>query len=242
MAYTEDQKRAIAENLAFRKEKAIVLREQRGRWVRYYKQGLMDGLDMPDARTAVLKRFDECTERKLDNALAYVGPSANPSADVLTEGKVLLHLQRMESDIQAQLVEYDKQMDDIDDKEALGEKYYEVELTETKETLRLAMKQSGDASGKGTDEDGKKDAKLIKTVTKKVPISEARHLILKRKVEAAEKYTVAVKNLRGGTIINIDNRSITADMSMDDLDREIAEHEKQRKIDTKGRVTIVEND
>jgi len=217
MGYTDSQRMAISEHLAFRKERAIELDQQRGRWLRRYKKELMEnGNSIPDARAVVLKQFDECTDRKLDNALRY-GSSANPGADVMTEGRVLIHLSNMEQDIEVQCNEYDRQLDEMDDKEALGEDlYYEVEVTE---------------------HTGGKESKVI---TKKVPMSEARHLILSRKASARERYFVAVKNLRGGTIINIDNRSITADMSMEDLDREINELEGKHKI--RGEVTIVETD
>lgn len=213
MPNTAAQTEAIRTYRKMVREKSKALHYNYGKWNRAVKDRLMgNDNNLFEAKEYVLTRFGDCTPRKLENALKYNGPTGSESRDVLVEGRIIKYLEEMADACKAISLECETQLAEIDAMEAVGEDegevmYYEMEL----------VARSG---GKSGDE----------TSVKKLPLPEARHQLLKRSVEAMDSYFKAVKNLRGGTVINIDNRTSVSDLSMDDLDRQIREMEKMNNI------------
>lgn len=196
-----------ANQRALIKRKAKEANDLRGKVIRAYQNGIVEGRDEDDLREEIKQRFD-ITERRLDNCLDYAARFGNPKAQALTESRVLTHLQKIERDIIDVRDDCDRQLDRIDELEADGQDWYEIE-----------MKDSFGGKNSGTE-------------TKKIPCNEARYRLMKRKAEALDWFFNAVKSLRGNTqIVNIMNGTAFSDMTHEDLAARIKQLEKQNRIE-----------
>ena len=180
------------------RDKAAARRVLNQKVLTKYKERIMNGENEQEVRLNLMAIFPELSERKLQNILDKRGVIANPKAQALTDAKMMVWLEKLECDIDLVRDECDRQLDEIDELEASGEKYYEYEVTEY-------------VGGKGEG-----------ITTKKKKLWDARHDIMKRKSDALDRYFTAVRALRGNTtLINIDQRSEFSDMKFSDIQRRI---------------------
>ena len=179
---------------------------QNERIVKRYFSELDKGLSHEEVVEFLCECFD-CTPRRIKNQLAKFSGALNPATKSLNEAKFIGYMNAVELRIDDQVVELDKQIDELDRLEETGVDYYELEVIETI---------------------GEKDSKVV---TKKVPIAEARNILLKRSVDALKSYGETIGKLRGNqTLVNINNTSLIDQMSDEDLDRQIdAEESRTRK-------------
>lgn len=194
-------KGAIKVAQKFLKAKAKDYAQANDKLQRRFMSELDKGKSYEEAMELICEAFD-CTPRRVKNQLAKMTGSLNPATKALNEAKFVGYLNGIEARIDDQVNELDEQIDSLDELESEGVGYYELEVTETQ----------GDRE--------------TKVVTKKVPIPEARNILLKRSVEALKGYSEAVGKLRGNqTLVNINNGSILDQLNNEDLDREIANEE-----------------
>lgn len=209
MSREEEKARQVRrEHNRFVKQKAKAHRELRQKVIAAFQEGVIQGKDEEVLRGTLMERFD-LTRRRVDNILDKRAEVANPKAQALTEAKMLVHLERMERDIIDIRDDCDTQLDRLDEAEQSDQEWFDLEVTET-------------VGGKEGN----------KTVTKRLPIIEARLRLYERKADALNRYFNAVKALRGGTqILNI----LTvppghADMTMTDIDEKIRLLERQQRV------------
>lgn len=171
-----------------------------------FNNKLADGMSYEEAMDHVCEVFEVGT-RRVKNQLAKFSGALNPETKTINEAKFIGYMNAVEQRIDDQVIELDVQIDELDRLESEGQDYYELEVIET-----ISEKEN-------------------KVVTKKVPIAEARNILLRRAVDALKSYGETVGKLRGNqTLVNINNTSAIDQLNDEDLDRQIdAEESRTRK-------------
>ena len=166
-------------------------------YMRYIKEGMTD----EDAREHICERF-ECTDRKITNILNQRAGTLSPQAKSMSEANLLVLLSRI-NDISSvaanQFVSQLKQLDLSDDD-------------------WVDVAQSNTVGGKGGDS----------TTTQRVSRNEYKAKLYDRLLDTVERPVKAVERLLPKNVINFnDNRTKLQSMSIDELNEQLAETEKE---------------
>jgi len=178
--------------------------------IKAYGREISTGRDPEEVKCELMERYD-IGKRRLQNIIERHGNYGNPALTAYTDAQMLVWLDRVSVDVSDIREECNKQLDEI---EALGSdaKWVEIEQTD----------------GTGKNASG--------TTTKKKPIPEAKIALLERKANALERMFTAVKAVRGNNI-NILQIGGLSGMSLEDINRQIAELEKVKKVDVQVETT-----
>lgn len=175
-----------------------------------------------DEDLALVKQ--ECMERfgvtpsHYEKIIANQYNDGTPKGDAITDAMIIVEMEKLQNGLNEVREWCDDNICRLDEAEESGETTYTVEVTEY-------------SDGKGDD----------KTTTRKVPIYEARYLILERYVKASKHFFDVVGKLKGNqTLIQVHTGDRFANMTSSemrkDLRARIQAEEKVGKI--KDRVII----
>ncbi len=190
--------------------------------LRFYKEAIMEGMTDDEAHKNVLERLDSLglTPRKLDNYLKR-GDNGNPKADAITEAKVLVWLAQQEADVNEVREECDVELAKIDELEAEGKEWYDVEIIEEIAAIQI---------GKQDPTPGKE----IRSRTKKISLADARFMFLKRKSDALDRHFDVIRKMRPDVkMLNIfGGENKFANIEFEDLSRQIDDGRKQHNLES----------
>lgn len=193
-----------------RKAATEVRRKVRNRFVVGFRNGENDA----DVKAECMDRFG-VSSNHYDKIVANRYGDGSPKGDALTDAMIIVEVRKLQVSLERVREWCEDSMCKIDEAEENGEKMYSVEATE----------QTG----------GKDDGK---TVTKSVPLDEARYLILRREVDANRHFFDMVGKLKGPqTLIQINTgdkfANITASEIQKDIRLRIKDEERHGKVVSK---------
>lgn len=198
----EHDRKVRREHTKFIRGKSKAANEQAGKIIREYTRGITANRDPEEVKYELMERF-EVGPRRLQNIIERHGNYGNPALTAYTDAQMLVWLDRVSSDVSDIREECNTQLDKLD---GLGsDEWVGIEQTD----------------GTGKDASG--------TTTKKKPVPEVKIALLERKANALDRMFSAVKAIRGNNI-NILQIGGLGGMSLEDLQRQIDELEKHKKV------------
>jgi hypothetical protein len=208
--HTEAEKQSYREGCKMVAKAGKERRVLQAKALRFYKEAIMGGKSDDDAHSWVLECLGSLglTARKLDNYLKRTD-NGNPKADAITDAKVLVWITQQEADVNEVREECDAELANIDQLEADGKEWYEVEEIE---------------------EIGGKE---VRTRTKKMPLTEARFMILEKKAKALDRHFDVIRKMRPDVkMLNIfGGENKFENIEMEDLGRQIRDGEKRHNLE-----------
>ena len=203
----EVARKARGDMSRFIRDKSRAKKVLQEKTVRFYREYILEGRSDAEARELCIERLEDqgLTKRKLRNYVENPAAVSNPKALALSDAKVAVWL--------------DKTMCDIDEvREECNEQLDEIEGLDYSEWLEV--EETDDSAAKGG------------ITTKTNPVGEVRLALLERKLKALEPFYTAIRNLRGNSpILNVSITGGTHETTIEELDYEITELEKQNRIE-----------